>query len=237
MQINHIKWRAQLEIARERQGVAPGSGGRSTENAGDLPAAHVKQPHSGKENSWLKGHLIYNTVNKILNRGERIVTRDDNGDDDRRAFLKACGGFAAVTPPVMTLLLSTSLTSRAIARSGGLHGGTQNDRGQSFFDNDRSSAAGPGSSSGASSGGGGAPGSLSAGSSRAGGTSGGGGSGGSGGSGGGGGSAKGPFATGGSSGIPSANGGLDCADEDEEKRKANCPGTNTRISSATESSR
>lgn len=163
------------------------------------------------------------------------MTRDGNEDDDRRAFLKTCGRFAAVTPPVMTLLLSTSLTSRAIASSGGLHGVTRNDRGQSFFDNDRSSAAGPGSSSGGSSGGGGggAPSSRSAGSSRAGGTSGG-----SGGSGGGGGSAKGPFATGGGSGIPSADGGLDCADdENEEKRKADCPGASTRISSTTETSR
>lgn len=51
------------------------------------------------------------------------MTRDGNEDDDRRAFLKTCGRFAAVTPPVMTLLLSTSLTSKAIASSGGLHGG------------------------------------------------------------------------------------------------------------------
>jgi hypothetical protein len=163
------------------------------------------------------------------------VTRDGNEDDDRRAFLKTCGSFAAVTPPVMTLLLSTSLTSRAIASSGGLHGVTQKDGRQSFFDNDRSSVSGPGSSSGGSSGGGGAPGGRSAGSSRAGGAAGGGGSGGSGG---GGGSAKGPFATGGGSGIPNANGGLDCADDDnEEKRKADCPGANARISSATESGR
>lgn len=40
-------------------------------------------------------------------------------DNDRREFLKACGRFAAVTPPAMTILLSTSLTSDAIARSGG----------------------------------------------------------------------------------------------------------------------
>lgn len=162
------------------------------------------------------------------------MTRDGNEDDDRRAFLKTCGRFAAVTPPVMTLLLSTSLTSRAIASSGGLHGVTRKDgRQSSFFDNDRSSVSGPGSSSGGSSGGGGAP----AGSSRAGGVAGGGGSSGSGGSGGSGGSAKGPFATGGS-GIPNATGGLDCADEEnEEKRKADCPGANTRISSATESGR
>jgi hypothetical protein len=40
-------------------------------------------------------------------------------DEDRRAFLKACGRFAAVTPPAVTMLLSTSLTSKAIAASGG----------------------------------------------------------------------------------------------------------------------
>lgn len=39
--------------------------------------------------------------------------------EDRREFLKSCGKFAAVTPPVMTLLLSTSLTSTARASSGG----------------------------------------------------------------------------------------------------------------------
>lgn len=164
------------------------------------------------------------------------MTRDGNEDDDRREFLKTCGRFAAVTPPVMTLLLSTSLTSKAIARSGGLNGARQSDSGQSFFDNDRSTS-GPASSSGGSSGGGGAPGGLPAGSSHAGGTSGGG-AGGSGGAGAGGGNAKGPFATGGGSGIPSADGGVDCADEEnEEKRRADCPGASTRISSATQSSR
>lgn len=40
-------------------------------------------------------------------------------DEDRRNFLAACGKFAAVTPPAITLLLSTSLNSTAIARSGG----------------------------------------------------------------------------------------------------------------------
>jgi hypothetical protein len=39
-------------------------------------------------------------------------------DNDRRDFLKKCGKFAAVTPPAITLLLSTSLTSNAIAKSG-----------------------------------------------------------------------------------------------------------------------
>ena len=40
-------------------------------------------------------------------------------DNDRREFLKKCGRFAAITPPAMTVLLSTSLTSDAVARSGG----------------------------------------------------------------------------------------------------------------------
>ncbi|WP_271610193.1 MULTISPECIES: hypothetical protein [unclassified Bradyrhizobium] len=43
----------------------------------------------------------------------------DQEDDDRREFLKTCGKFAVVTPPVITALLSTSLTSTAIAHSGG----------------------------------------------------------------------------------------------------------------------
>lgn len=45
-------------------------------------------------------------------------------DDDRREFLKTCGRFAVVTPPTITALLSTSLTSTAIANSGGrlVHG-------------------------------------------------------------------------------------------------------------------
>jgi hypothetical protein len=41
--------------------------------------------------------------------------------DDRRSFLKKAGTFAAVTPPAVTFLLSTSMSSRAIAASGG-HG-------------------------------------------------------------------------------------------------------------------
>lgn len=41
----------------------------------------------------------------------------------RRAFLKKAGRFAAVTPPSITLLLGTSLSSRAIAKSNGSHPG------------------------------------------------------------------------------------------------------------------
>jgi hypothetical protein len=40
-------------------------------------------------------------------------------DEDRRKFLATCGRFAIVTPPAITLLLSTSLHSQAIAMSGG----------------------------------------------------------------------------------------------------------------------
>jgi hypothetical protein len=39
--------------------------------------------------------------------------------DDRRDFLARCGRFAIVTPPAVAFLLSTSLTSHAIAQSGG----------------------------------------------------------------------------------------------------------------------
>ncbi|MBP2291444.1 hypothetical protein [Azospirillum rugosum] len=43
------------------------------------------------------------------------------GDDlERRKFLATCGKFAVVTSPAVTTLLSTSLTSQAIAKS---HGG------------------------------------------------------------------------------------------------------------------
>jgi hypothetical protein len=40
-------------------------------------------------------------------------------NEDRRDFLKKCGTFAAVTPPAVTFLLSTSMSSKAIAKSGG----------------------------------------------------------------------------------------------------------------------
>jgi hypothetical protein len=43
----------------------------------------------------------------------------ETANDDRRKFLAACGKFAIVTPPAVTLLLSTSLNSTAIASSSG----------------------------------------------------------------------------------------------------------------------
>lgn len=44
---------------------------------------------------------------------------DQDSDVERRAFLKKAGKFAATVPPAMTFLLTTSLSSRAIAQSGG----------------------------------------------------------------------------------------------------------------------
>jgi len=51
---------------------------------------------------------------------------DTSADGDRRKFLAACGKFAVVTPPAVTLLLSTSLNSEAIAKSGGGNNGGGN---------------------------------------------------------------------------------------------------------------
>jgi hypothetical protein len=42
-----------------------------------------------------------------------------NSENDRRSFLKSCGRFAATVPPTMTVMLATSLTSNAIAKSTG----------------------------------------------------------------------------------------------------------------------
>jgi len=56
-------------------------------------------------------------------------------DDDWREFLKTCGKFAAVTPPAMTMLLSTSLTSNAIAHSGG--GGVRHEHHEHHHHHDR----------------------------------------------------------------------------------------------------
>ncbi|QGZ93409.1 hypothetical protein [Terricaulis silvestris] len=39
--------------------------------------------------------------------------------EDRREFLKTAGKFAIIVPPAMTFLLSTTLSSPAIAQSGG----------------------------------------------------------------------------------------------------------------------
>ena len=47
---------------------------------------------------------------------------DTEASEDRRKFLATCGKFAVITPPAVTLLLSTSLHSSAVAQSGGIRG-------------------------------------------------------------------------------------------------------------------
>jgi len=46
-------------------------------------------------------------------------TSSTEGGADRRQFVTAAGKFALVVPPAMTVLLSTSMSSPAIAQSGG----------------------------------------------------------------------------------------------------------------------
>lgn len=41
-----------------------------------------------------------------------------NSGPSRREFVEGCGKFAVVAPPVLTFLLSTTMTSGAIAKSG-----------------------------------------------------------------------------------------------------------------------
>jgi hypothetical protein len=50
------------------------------------------------------------------------IPAPDSAGEDRRKFLATCGKFAIVTPPALTLLLSTSLNSTAIASSSGNNG-------------------------------------------------------------------------------------------------------------------
>lgn len=154
---------------------------------------------------------------------------DSNEDEDRRTFLKSCGRFAAITPPAITLLLSTSLTSRAIGRSGGGDGGRHGDDGKrSFFDNDHPSTTSAGTSGGSSfeglRGPGGRGGATSGG---AGGTSGGGSPHGGGGS---------PMSIA-SSGTLGASGDGDCAEEENDKwrRKVECTLADLKASSSSES--
>ena len=49
------------------------------------------------------------------NMSNNDLMSDTSADEDRRKFLATCGKFAAVTPPAITMLLSTSLNSKAIA--------------------------------------------------------------------------------------------------------------------------
>lgn len=51
-----------------------------------------------------------------------VAKMEPRADEDRRKFLATCGKFAVVTPPALTVLLSTSLNSTAVAQSSGRRG-------------------------------------------------------------------------------------------------------------------
>ncbi|MBZ7925331.1 hypothetical protein LAC81_31810 [Ensifer adhaerens] len=53
------------------------------------------------------------------NESEKLPEGQETEAQARRDFLKKAGRFAVVTPPAITLLLGTSLNSRAIAKSNG----------------------------------------------------------------------------------------------------------------------
>ncbi len=59
---------------------------------------------------------------------QQVLPKDT--DLARRNFLKSCGRFAVVTPPAISLLLSTSLNSPAVAASGA-NGGSNGSSGAS----------------------------------------------------------------------------------------------------------
>jgi len=65
-------------------------------------------------------------------------------DQARRDFLKKAGRFAVVTPPAITLLLGTSLNSRAIARSAGSGGSGGSRPGHGFGDSNHGHRGPPG---------------------------------------------------------------------------------------------
>ncbi|MCW2283135.1 hypothetical protein M2323_000718 [Rhodoblastus acidophilus] len=50
---------------------------------------------------------------------EPEIRDDESAAADRRTFMAALGRFSVVTPPAISLLLSTSLASQAIAASSG----------------------------------------------------------------------------------------------------------------------
>jgi hypothetical protein len=80
--------------------------------------------------------------------------------EDRRKFLAICGKFAVVTPPSITVLLSTSLASDAIAASGARSDDGRSHHGGLFDDDDGRSHRGlfEGRSKDGGGGGGGGPG-------------------------------------------------------------------------------
>jgi hypothetical protein len=59
---------------------------------------------------------------KQATKENTMALENQTSELERRKFLAVCGRFAVITPPAMSILLSTSLTSTAIASSGGGNG-------------------------------------------------------------------------------------------------------------------
>ena len=76
----------------------------------------------------------------IMTRERPPTTAAEPGEEDRRDFLKKCGKFAVITPPAVTLLLSTTLHSKAIAATSG----TGSRPGWGFGDNNHGHTGPPG---------------------------------------------------------------------------------------------
>jgi hypothetical protein len=75
---------------------------------------------------------------------ERVPGPISSEDQARRDFLKKAGRFAVVTPPAITLLLGTSLNSRAIAGSAGSRGKGGSRPGYGFGDSNHGHIGPPG---------------------------------------------------------------------------------------------
>jgi hypothetical protein len=67
--------------------------------------------------------------------GGTVVDKHTEADtlEARRRFLATCGKFAVITPPAMTLLLSSTAQNYAVAASG--HGGQSLSHGNNGFGN------------------------------------------------------------------------------------------------------
>jgi hypothetical protein len=88
-----------------------------------MPPFRFQETNSDDALNKVKCRKLNRQYNIVNNSGLEAVMDDrkQHEIEDRRKFLISAGRFAAVTPPAITLLLSTSLTSDAIASSG-LHG-------------------------------------------------------------------------------------------------------------------
>src|SRR5947209_16206179 len=96
-------------------GAALCRGLRASSRRYHRPSGQTQQP--GRTQDWIKLGGKVSEFNQEV--GVSMTDIDKRSEEDRRKFLATCGKFAAVTPPAITLLLSTSLTSDAIAASGG----------------------------------------------------------------------------------------------------------------------